>query len=49
MYWRAQQLGEPVLLSPAEMEVVVAKFRTYGQPDREVTARALRDAAFGDP
>jgi len=32
MYWRAQQLGEPVLLSPAEMEVVVAKFRTYGQP-----------------
>jgi len=33
MYWRAQQLGEPVLLSPAEMEVVVAKFRTYGQPE----------------
>jgi len=33
MYWRAQQLGEPVLLSSAEMEVVVAKFRTYGQPE----------------
>ena len=33
MYWRAQQLGEPVLLSTAEMEVVVAKFRTYGQPE----------------
>jgi L-fuculose-phosphate aldolase len=32
MYWRAQQLGEPVLLSAAEMKVVVAKFRTYGQP-----------------
>lgn len=32
MYWRALQLGEPILLSAAEMEVVVAKFRTYGQP-----------------
>ena len=32
MYWRAQQLGEPVLLSAAEMRVVVGKFRTYGQP-----------------
>lgn len=32
MYWRAQQVGEPVLLSAAEMKVVVAKFRTYGQP-----------------
>jgi L-fuculose-phosphate aldolase len=32
MYWRAQQIGEPVLLSAAEMKVVVAKFRTYGQP-----------------
>jgi len=33
MYWRAQQLGEPVLLSAAEMDVVVAKFGTYGQPN----------------
>ena len=32
MYWRARQLGEPVLLSPAEMDVVIAKFQTYGQP-----------------
>ncbi|HET7097215.1 MAG TPA: class II aldolase/adducin family protein [Casimicrobiaceae bacterium] len=32
MYWRALQLGEPVLLSASEMENVVAKFRTYGQP-----------------
>lgn len=31
-YWRACQLGEPVLLSAAEMAVVVEKFRTYGQP-----------------
>ena len=32
MYWRARQLGEPVLLPASEMKVVVAKFRTYGQP-----------------
>lgn len=32
MYWRALQLGEPVLLSEAEMDEVVARFRTYGQP-----------------
>jgi len=32
MYWRARQLGEPHLLSGAEMETVIAKFRTYGQP-----------------
>jgi L-fuculose-phosphate aldolase len=32
MYSRAQQLGEPILLPLAEMERVVAKFQTYGQP-----------------
>jgi L-fuculose-phosphate aldolase len=32
MYWRALQLGEPVLLDDAEMGVVLEKFRTYGQP-----------------
>jgi L-fuculose-phosphate aldolase len=31
MYWRALQIGEPVLLSDAEMQTVVARFRTYGQ------------------
>jgi L-fuculose-phosphate aldolase len=31
MYWRALQVGEPVLLSDAEMDVVLEKFRTYGQ------------------
>ena len=31
MYWRALQIGAPVLLSGTEMETVVAKFRTYGQ------------------
>ncbi len=32
MYWRALQLGEPVLLSAAEMGIVLQKFVTYGQP-----------------
>jgi L-fuculose-phosphate aldolase len=32
MYWRALQIGEPVQLSDGEMDVVLEKFRTYGQP-----------------
>ncbi|HEY5309463.1 MAG TPA: class II aldolase/adducin family protein [Casimicrobiaceae bacterium] len=32
MYWRALQIGEPVPLSDGEMDVVLEKFRTYGQP-----------------
>jgi L-fuculose-phosphate aldolase len=32
VYWRALQLGEPPLLSAAEMATVIDKFRTYGQP-----------------
>jgi L-fuculose-phosphate aldolase len=32
MYWRALQIGEPIILSGAEMDVVLEKFRTYGQP-----------------
>jgi L-fuculose-phosphate aldolase len=35
MYSRAVQIGEPALLSGAEMEVVLGKFRTYGQPDAD--------------
>jgi len=31
MYWRALQIGEPVPLPDAEMDVVLEKFRTYGQ------------------
>jgi L-fuculose-phosphate aldolase len=31
MYWRALQVGEPVLLDDAEMERVLEKFKTYGQ------------------
>jgi L-fuculose-phosphate aldolase len=34
-YGRALQIGTPDLLSDAEMEVVLEKFRTYGQPDAE--------------
>ena len=31
MYWQALQMGEPVLLSDAEMAIVLEKFQTYGQ------------------
>jgi L-fuculose-phosphate aldolase len=31
-YWRALQIGEPKLLSNAEMAVILEKFRHYGQP-----------------
>ena len=31
-YWRALQIGEPNLLSDAEMSRVLEKFKTYGQP-----------------
>jgi L-fuculose-phosphate aldolase len=34
MYWRALQVGEPVLLDSAEMAVVLEKFKTYGQQPR---------------
>jgi L-fuculose-phosphate aldolase len=30
-YWRACQLGQPVLLSPAEMSAVLDQFKGYGQ------------------
>ena len=32
-YWRACQLGEPVLLDEREMAVVLEKFANYGQQD----------------
>ena len=34
-YWRALQIGPPNLLSDVEMEIVLEKFRTYGQPDAQ--------------
>lgn len=34
MYWRALQVGDPVILDAAEMARVIEKFRTYGkQPE----------------
>ena len=30
-YWRVLQVGQPILLPDAEMDVVLEKFRTYGQ------------------
>jgi len=30
-YWRALQIGKPAILSDAEMEVVLEKFKTYGK------------------
>lgn len=32
MYWRALQVGQPALLPDDEMDRVLEKFRTYGQP-----------------
>lgn len=29
-YWHARQMGEPILLTGAQMEEVTAKFKTYG-------------------
>lgn len=31
-YWRALQIGKPVILPDEEMAVVIDKFRTYGKP-----------------
>ncbi|GGF08374.1 fuculose phosphate aldolase [Aliidongia dinghuensis] len=31
MYWRARQIGTPIILDAAEMAVVLEKFRTYGR------------------
>lgn len=31
-YWRALQIGTPNLLSDAEMDVILEKLKTYGQP-----------------
>lgn len=33
-YWRALQVGRPVILDDAEMAVVIEKFKTYGQQKR---------------
>ncbi len=32
-YWRALQIGDPVILSEKEMQVVLEKFETYGRQE----------------
>jgi L-fuculose-phosphate aldolase len=34
-YWRVLQIATPKPLSDAEMDIVLEKFRTYGQPHRQ--------------
>lgn len=34
-YWRACQLGEPVLLNPKEMAAVLERFKGYGQQGKQ--------------
>jgi L-fuculose-phosphate aldolase len=44
-YWRARQLGEPVILDGAEMQRVLQKFQSYGrQPARQAGAVQPRTA-----
>ena len=42
MYWRVLQIGEPVLLPDAEMDVVLEKFRNYGQPQKPLSGSKLK-------
>ncbi len=48
-YWRALQIGKPAILSDAEMEVVLEKFRTYGKttPEQRKTQRTRRTRRKG--
>jgi L-fuculose-phosphate aldolase len=41
-YWRAVQIGKPAILSDAEMEVVLEKFRTYGKMQKIAAHRRGR-------
>ncbi len=49
MYWRALQVGEPILLGDEEMEVVLEKFATYGQPDGPLRGRRRRSTTPSTP
>jgi L-fuculose-phosphate aldolase len=42
-YWRACQLGEPVLLDAAEMATVLKKFGSYGQQDNAIAIAAFNE------
>lgn len=35
-YWRALQIGKPNILSEDQVQVVIEKFKTYGQPQPEL-------------
>jgi L-fuculose-phosphate aldolase len=37
-YWRALQIGKPNILSDAQVNTVIEKFKTYGQPQAEPAA-----------
>lgn len=42
-YWRALQIGKPVLLPDEEMAVVIDKFRTYGKAMNRQGAKAAKE------
>ena len=37
-YWRALQIGKPNILTDAQVQTVIEKFKTYGQPPAETGA-----------
>ena len=49
-YWRALQIDNPVILSDAEMEVVLEKFKSYGKVaiNQRATRRAQRTQRKGN-
>jgi L-fuculose-phosphate aldolase len=36
-YWRALQIGKPNILTDAQVQTVIEKFKTYGQPPAETS------------
>ncbi|NLX61976.1 MAG: L-fuculose-phosphate aldolase [Tissierellia bacterium] len=35
IYYRAKSIGQPVIIGDGEMEIILEKFKTYGQQDNE--------------
>ena len=35
-YWRALQIGKPEILSTKEMQIILKKFQTYGQAQKNL-------------
>jgi len=46
-YWRALQIGEPNILSEAEMAIVLDKFRNYGKSNPPAAATSGRNRQSG--